>query len=519
MKSLLVLSVVTASVLTTLSAKPPVDIVNPSQKHQPTEMTEAQERALAEAQAHRTSVLSGMMSGLNNPKAIQALEKAKSHWYQGETSTTAKKAPNDNKGQGKNKDTDSEDDSNTNPSIMDTFGVGYGGASAYKFENQEGTGSVWMSMVDLALDPNIGNNSYYQTIKNFQPEKFNALQQSLTNSKYLIYWLPKNWDESWFSVRQIQLAMDSGYTPVFMYWYFGDHLVHGMPTQTELDAYAVNNQKVVNFLNQLSGQKMVIMEPEFNKSQIVATEASQKEFASIIGNAIDNIEQNSNDEILFSLCMTDAGNRGEDSTYASCGYDNCALGDQYSWSKPEIVYSELLNKIDFVSFQQMVAQFSRDPLNPGTWTEPNPKAYSESELGINHLAQRISNFSEFLNTKYDKPVFLPYMTIPTATWNDANANGKIDANELDLAGWELKASQVYENLAGMHEELQTNGMFAYAPMALFDNPSHDKGGYQYFMNNEYHLGIMKTGAQDGIDTALHGDIYDKENSLNFIYEQ
>ncbi|CAA6805239.1 MAG: Unknown protein [uncultured Sulfurovum sp.] len=90
MKSLLVLSVVTASVLTTLSAKPPVDIVNPSQnlEHQPTEMLEVKERALAEAQAHKTSVISGMMNGLNNPKAIQALEKAKSHWYQGEITTT-----------------------------------------------------------------------------------------------------------------------------------------------------------------------------------------------------------------------------------------------------------------------------------------------------------------------------------------------------------------------------------------------------------------------------------------------
>ncbi|CAA6805249.1 MAG: Unknown protein [uncultured Sulfurovum sp.] len=53
------------------------------------------------------------------------------------------------------------------------------------------------------------------------------------------------------------------------------------------------------------------------------------------------------------------------------------------------------------------------------------------------------------------------MTIPTATWNDVNTNNKIDTDELDLAGWELKASQVYENLAGMHKELQTKGRIVY----------------------------------------------------------
>lgn len=401
--------------------------------------------------------------------------------------------------------------------IFSTFGVGYGGASAYPFSNQDSTGTIWMSTVDLALNPNIGSNTYYQRIKNFQPEQFNELQQYLTNSKYLIYWLPKYWSEYWFSTSQIQLAMDNGYTPVFMYWYFGDHLVNGMPTQSDIDAYYANNQKVADFLNKLDGEKIIIMEPEFNKNAIVATQQSQQAFASIISNAITNIKENTPDT-LFSLCMTDAGNRGENSTYSSCGYENCALGDQYSWSKPETVYNALLDKIDFVSFQEMVAQFSRDPHNPGTWSQPNPKAYTESEIGINSLAQRINNFTAFLHEKYNKPVFLPYMTIATATWNDANANKQIEEDELDLAGWENKASQVYQDLVDMRGELQSNGMFAYAPMALFDDPSHDKDGYQYFMNNEYHLGITKTGAKDGIDERLHGDLYPKGNILDFIYQ-
>ena len=45
-------------------------------------------------------------------------------------------------------------------------------------------------------------------------------------------------------------------------------------------------------------------------------------------------------------------------------------------------------------------------------------------------------------------------------------------------------------------------------MELFDNPQHDKGGYQYFINNEYHLGIVGTSAVDETDKYLMGDIVD-----------
>jgi len=524
----------------------------------------------------KRSIVPGFLKRLNTPKGKKSLEEAKKHWLKKEDKllennhiknpnpkgitlhpllhglsnsasilykTSSNKA--DNIGEDiNNSDNNSSDENNTieletsnytipkipyketiykkittskPENIFSTFGVGYGGASAYPFSNQDSTGTIWMSTVDLALNPNIGSNTYYQHIKNFQPEQFNELQHYLANSKYLIYWLPKYWSEYWFSTSQIQLAMDNGYTPVFMYWYFGDQLVNGMPTQSDIDAYYANNQKVADFLNKLNGEKIVIMEPEFNKNAIVATQQSQQSFASIISNAITNIKENT-PYTLFSLCMTDAGNRGENSTYSSCGYENCALGDQYSWSKPETVYNALLDKIDFVSFQEMVAQFSRDPYNPGTWSQPNPKAYTDNEIGITSLAQRINNFTSFLHKKYHKPVFLPYMSIATATWNDTNANNQIEENELDLAGWENKASQVYQDLVDMRGELQSNGMFAYAPMSLFDDPSHDKGGYQYFMNNEYHLGITKTGAKDDIDERLHGDLYPKGNILDFIYQ-
>ena len=435
---------------------------------------------------------------LESTNAEKELKEAKKYWHKVD----------------KNKDK-IEQKSFKQSSLFDGLNVGYGGASAYDFHAQEG-GTIWMSTIDLALNENIASNSYYQGIKDFEPTDFTELQQQLKNSKYIIYWLPKYWSEWWFSTSQIQSAMDAGYVPVFMYWYFGDNLIDGLPSETEIAAYHVNNAKVSNFLSQLNGEKMIIMEPEFNKNAIVSTTESQDSFASIISTAIDNVKVD-NSELLVSLCMTDAGSRGESNTASYCGYDNCALGDQYSWNKPERIYNQLSDKIDFISFQEMVAQFSRDPSNPGTWYTPNPKAYTQSEIGINLLPQRINNFTKFLHEKYDKPVFLPYMTVATATWDDTNLNGTIDRTEVDLEGWENKASDVYEDLYDLRADLQANGLFGYAPMALFDHPAHDSGGYQYFLNNEYHLGITKTNAQDAVNTDLLGDISAKSNILNFIY--
>lgn len=453
------------------------------------------------------NALFGITAHLNAPGAKKSLEKAKKNWLNNEKLNRRKAHTNSQK----------QNDKQPQQTLFDTIHIGYGGASAYDFYSQDGSQTIWMSTIDLALDSDIGANSYYQDIKDFDPDDFNQLQQHLTNSKYIIYWLPQNWSEDWFSISQIQLAMDEGYVPVFIYWYFGDHLVDGLPTQTEIDAYYENNTKVSDFLAQLDGEKMIIMEPEFNKNAIVATEQTQQSFASIISLAIDNIKPN-NPTMLVSLCMTDAGNRSETNTQPSCGYENCALGDTYSWSKPHSIYTQLLDKIDFISFQQMVAQFSRDPQNPGSWSNPNPKAYTNEEVGIELLAERINNLTTFLHQTYNKPIFLPYITVATATWEDKNSNDTIDMDEVDLEGWEEQASIAYANLSNLKEELHSNGLFGYAPMALFDHPSHDEGGYQYFLNNEYHLGITKTSAQDEIDTHLLGDITFKSDILSNLYQ-
>jgi len=371
-------------------------------------------------------------------------------------------------------------------------GVGFGGSNAFKFHD-----NIWLSSSDLVLDEL--DNDYYKSITEYNLSSFEHLSSYLSKSNYVVFWLTKDWQSSWFDILKIQKLIDAGYTPVFNYWYFGDNLINGL--DDDLSAYYENIQKVKELLAGLNGTKILIMEPEFNKANILA---SPDKFIETMKTAIDIVDDK---QTLISLCMTDTGNRSVNETYDKCGYDNCSLGDKYEWALPETIYNSLSDRLDFISFQEMVAQFSRDPANAGTWDEPNPKAYTDEEIGIDNLAKRIDNFALFLKEKYNKPVFLPYITIATATWNDANDNNIIEDDEINSTGWEDKASFVYR-------DLNSTNLFGYATMALFDDPSHDVGGYQYFLNNEYHLGIVKS---DIVDGQLTGDIKFKSDILENIF--
>ena len=401
--------------------------------------------------------------------------------------------------------------------IFDKFNVGIGGSSSFGFLSNNSDNKIWLSVKDLLLDDNLSANSYYKNIKNFKPEKFTRLHNYIKNSKFMVFWFVDGWQESWFDLDGIQKAMDRGYIPVFSYWYFGDKLLDGIPNNQKIAKYKEDNIRVAKLLKKLHGTKMLIMEPEFNKPAILESEERQHKFASIISNAIDIIKKENPKEVLFSLSMMDIGSRGVNTVMDKCGYANCSLGDKYAWSRSDIVFSDLINKLDFISFHQMVAQFSRDYENLGEWNSPNPRAYTDNEIGIDFLADRVVNLSEYLHKKYNKPVFMPYVAIATATWSDINGDNNITDNEINYLGWEDKANSFYKKISKLQDRLKANGMFGFAPMALFDDPRHDYGGYQYFMQNEYHLGIIGTSSIDELDKAPDGDLHFKGNILDYIY--
>jgi hypothetical protein len=61
----------------------------------------------------------------------------------------------------------------------------------------------------------------------------------------------------------------------------------------------------------------------------------------------------------------------------------------------------------------------------------------------------------------------------------------------DKYEWNKYISMTYKNLRNDRKIFLKNGLFGYAPMSLIDHPRHDYGGYQFGMQNEYHLGIYE----------------------------
>ena len=389
--------------------------------------------------------------------------------------------------------------------LTSSLNVGFGDRYSYNFCPENVSSSpITISTPELLLDDTLHTNPKNLKIKNFNPEQFQNLQHSLSKAKYTIYWLTENWEENWFNVQKIQDTMDAGYIPVFIYWYFGDKLIKKLDEEMA-ERYTQNTQKLANFLEQFEGIKLVIMEPEFNKASIINSKANTQRFIKVLENALETLKTQIPNS-YYSLCMTDTGNRNATPNKES-GFESYALSDIDAWASTEAIYYALLPKLDFISFQEMLAPFSRDPHNPGSWKKPNPIHYSDTQLGIDHLSTRILNLSKYLNKTYKKPVFLPYIGIGTVTSRDQIAT--------DV--WEQKLLIFYKKLSISKKALHKAGLFGYAPMNLFDDPQHDVGGYQYFLENEYHLGIVKSSAIGGKDFYMEGDIKAKSNTSLLAY--
>jgi len=380
--------------------------------------------------------------------------------------------------------------SNSNSKNLKT---GFGG-DAFKFYN-----NVWMDVNDL-ID---GNFSKYQNkITDFNLTAFQKVSKYVKNATFIDIWITKDWQKDWYNLNSIQKLIDKGKIPVFLYFYFGDNL-NSDYLQQNRDKYLNNVKKVANYFSELNGTVYFIFEPEFNKKSITD---NPDEFIDTISQAIDTLKSKM-PNAKISLCMMDTGVRDVNSN-KKCGYKNCALGDKDEWSKVLPIYQALNSKLDFISFQEMLGQFSRDPSNPGTYDNPNPIAYTDSQLGINYLGKRIDNLAEFLKENLNKPVMLAYTAIATAKWTDLNGDGKIQDNEIDPLGWLKEAEKGYSQIK------QCKNIFGFSLMNLFDNPTHDNGGWQFFLQNEYHLGII-TGKI--IDKQLTGDIKEKDHLLEIIF--
>ena len=390
--------------------------------------------------------------------------------------------------------------------------VGLGDRAAFPFQGPT-DGPVWIRARDLILADGIDQDADVQTIAGLDATALADLDRRLNRAGFLSLWAVPGWEPDWFDPDGLADLLNSGVAVVINYWYFGDRLLEGFPDAQAQADYLDDCARLGRFLATLPAPVVVNLEPEFNKP--VVLERAQ-DFAELMIAAMDAIAAEAPDT-RFAITLTDTGDRDVGATWEKCGYERCSLGDEYEWGRFDAVIEPLAARLDYLGFQEMVAQFSRDPQDPGTWDAPRPRAFTDAQTGIDDLPERIVNFARFLHGRWGKPVLLPYLAVATATWDDADGDGAIDSAEIDPSGWETQAGAAYAGLMARRAALAEAGLVALAPMLLVDDPAHDQGGYQFFLDNEYHLGVVATGAAPGVDPWPDGALRPKAGILEVLF--
>ena len=373
------------------------------------------------------------------------------------------------------------------------FNIGIGSGQGIDFEAIDGS-KVWMNVVDLMTPANL-NVSPYTNIKNYNIKLFKKIQSRLINADFLTVWVVKGWQESWFDKAKLQKLLDHNKTIIFNYWYFGDNIGGNNAIDIILknkDKYLEDASRLGKFISNLKGTVAVVIEPEFNKPSITTSSKNSKIFASILKEAMKRIKSEKSD-VLLSICPMDTGKRSSLTNYG--GYKRDSLGDKYEWSLFFPIIDELKDEVDFITFNTVVGQFSKDP---SKFPSSELISYTKEQMGLKDLPKRIENFSSFLNEHYYLPVLLGYITFPETGWKDLNGNNLYDDGELIKDLWLDEVVALYHRLKRNVKSLYEHGLFGFAPVELFDDPDHDMTGYQFFSENEYHMGIIATNAKNGV---------------------
>lgn len=389
-------------------------------------------------------------------------------------------------------------DTITHP-LFGKFNIGIGSGQGIDLEGVDGS-KIWLNVVDLITPADL-NISYYRNIKDYNLTMFKKIQSRLVNADSLTLWVVKGWQESWFNKAKLQTLLDHNKTVIFNYWYFGDTI--GGDNAIDLilagkDQYLEDASRLGRFIADLNGTVAVVMEPEFNKVSITNSAENSALFASTLKEAMKRIRAEKSD-VLLSICPMDTGIRSTSTSYG--GYKRDSLGDKNEWSRFLPVIDALKDELDFITIQEMVGQFTKDS---SKFPSDELVSYTKDQLGLKDLPKRIENFSSFLNERYYLPVLLGYITLPETGWKDLNGNNLYDDGELIEDFWLDESVALYHRLKRNAKSLYDHGLFGFSPMALFDDPDHDVGGYQFFSENEYHIGIITTNATNGVAGAPRG---------------
>jgi hypothetical protein len=283
-------------------------------------------------------------------------------------------------------------------------------------------------------------------------------------------WLPMNWDDS--SLLGIQEKIDQGIVPVIIYYYAGDLAQYGNNAWAYVQSIQNNwlddAKRLGKALSQMQGTVMVVLQPEWN----IPTLQDNPQFGSFLAELASTIKQSAMPAMSSSQLRLRIGTAvGDFGVYTQ-------TQDLVNWQRFQPAMQIAAPALDFIGFQEMRASIRRNA-NGGM------DNMSPVEEGLSQMPTRMINLSQYLKTTYNKPIFIPYVTIATYTPSGSHDN------------WEALSASTYQAILAQLGHLQQAGVFGIMAMSLFDDKSHNNGNTDYFGDASTTFGLVYSNGADG----------------------
>jgi hypothetical protein len=286
-------------------------------------------------------------------------------------------------------------------------------------------------------------------------------------------WLTQGWDNGY--LLNIQDSINQGIVPVIIYYYAGDLSQYGNNAWAHvqsIEADWLNDAKRLGqALSTLQGTVIVVLQPEWN----IPTLQDNAQFGSLLAQIGSTIAQSATTATSSSLRLRIGTAVGDFGTYT--------LTTDPNWSKFDPAMQAAAPNLDFIGFQEMRAALRRN-------AQGGMDTVSSVEEGLSQMPERMVNFSAYLKITYNKPVFIPYVTIATYTPSG------------DPDNWETLSAGTYQAVLAQAGNLQQAGAFGVMAMSLFDEKSHNNGNTDYFGDASTTYGLVYSNGATG--SALIG---------------
>lgn len=286
-------------------------------------------------------------------------------------------------------------------------------------------------------------------------------------AKYIAIWMVPGWQESWFPAADVQrYLIDKGYVPVFIHWWFGDDTEPCTILENE-SAYYADLDRAAAYLDQLSGEALFVLEPEFN-----TTEAIKDTYpGSTEPYAVSSCPSNPTLDARFNtFSVGEVLRNGMQRMEAALSGASPAVlygtapGTWDSADQLHNAMSAFATQADFVGVQSIHAS---------TYHSADD-AYDSADLALGRLIE--------YHQIYDKPTFVPYFAV--STYEDDN-DGATSQNQDGKRWYELQLQVVERYRKNRYEMIEDAASFGLVYMSAFDDPNH----HGFFGAAEYYLGL------------------------------